>query len=50
MNVMRLTTDEFIRRFLIHSPSGFIAIRHAASCERHSPRWIAKISGLAELK
>lgn len=29
MNVMRLTTDEFIRRFLIHVlPSGFHRIRH----------------------
>ena len=30
MNVMRLTTDEFIRRFLIHVlPAGFHRIRHA---------------------
>jgi len=29
MNVLRLTTDEFIRRFLIHVlPSGFHRIRH----------------------
>jgi predicted RNA-binding Zn-ribbon protein involved in translation (DUF1610 family) len=29
MKVMRLTTDEFIRRFLIHVlPSGFHRIRH----------------------
>ena len=26
--VMRLTTDEFIRRFLIHVPDGFHRIRH----------------------
>jgi len=43
MKVMRLTTDEFIRRFLIHVlPSGFHRIRHtgflANGIQRYTPR------------
>ncbi len=38
MKVMRLPTDEFIRRFLIHVlPPGFHRIRHAGFLANHCP-------------
>ena len=48
MKVMRLTTDEFIRRFLIHVlPSGFHRIRHTGFLANGIRRdRIAKIRGL----
>ena len=52
MNVMRLTTDEFIRRFLIHVlPSGFHRIRHAGFLANGIRRnRIAKIRCLLEVE
>ena len=52
MNVMRLTTDEFIRRFLIHVlPSGFHRIRHTGFLANGIRRdRIAKIRCLLEVE
>jgi len=52
MKVMRLTTDEFIRRFLIHVlPSGFHRIRHTGFLANGIRRdRVAKIRRLLDAK